>query len=151
MKRLAIVAACLMASAGYAHADIEFEGALCITAVTSACQPDWGPGGCFTVRYAPRAIGTNGADTELSLFDRSFAVGLKLASGNPVAATPYSVRFAKVARGGYTYTGGFRFTGQSPATPLATSPTVSFTGAFSNWDEIAGCTVSFRGSTARRP
>jgi len=151
MKRLALAVICLFAAAPLAHAEIEFEGSLCLTAVTTACQPDWQKGSCFLVRYAPRSIGSNGPDTELSLFGRTFAVGFKLPSGNPVAATPYTVSMAKVARGGYSYNLGFRFASQTPSAPLATSPSITFTGAFTNWDEITGCTVTFRGATTLRP
>lgn len=151
MKRLALVLICLAGSTSLAQAEIEYEGSLCITAVSPACQPDWDKGGCFGVRYAPRSIGTNGPDTELSLFDRTFAVGFKLASGNPVAASPYTVSMAKVARGGYRYNVGFRFISQTPAAPLASTPSITFTGAFTNWDELPGCTATFRGSTTLKP
>lgn len=151
MKRLALILACLAGSASLAHAEIEFEGSLCLTSVSPACQPAWSKGACFAARYAPRLIGSNGADTELSMFDRTFAIGFKLASGNPVAATNYSVAMYKVARGGYRHGVGFRFMSQVPATPLANTPSITFTGVFTNWDELAGCSVTFRGATTLKP
>lgn len=151
MKRLAIVLACLAAGAGSAQAETEFEGSLCINAVTAGCQPDWGPGACFTARYAPRNVGTNGADTELSIFDRTFAMGLRLSSGNPVAPDFYLVSFSKVARGGSVYRAGFKFISQSPAAPTTSTNSIILSGAFSSWDNITNCTVGFRAALTRKP
>ena len=135
-----------------AQAETEFNGSLCFTSVNTACQSQgWNAGGCFGVRFAPRNVGTNGADTEISLFARDFAVGFRLASGDPVAAVPFTVTAAKVARGGLTYSLGFRLTSLTPTVPTTSTGSLSFVGVFTNWDQITGCTVNFRGAGTRAP
>ncbi len=134
-----------------AQAETEFNGSICFTSANAACQAEgWNSGACFAIRYAPRNIGTNGANTELSLFNRTFAVGFQMNSGNPVSATPITVSMAKVARGGYSYDVGFRFISQSPASPTQSTANITFTGQFTNWDEIIGCTIQFRGAATRQ-
>ena len=145
MRRTLITLAFLGASAILAHADTEWNGSLCFNSATPQCTAaGWNPNGCFNIRYAPRNVGANGPDTELSLFNPGFAAGFRLASGNPVSSTPYTVTIAKVARGGYTYPVGFRFATQIPAVPTLTTATISMTGFFTDWDQIAGCTYGFR-------
>lgn len=145
MRRTLLAATFFIVSTPLANAETEWSGSLCFTSATPQCTAQgWDASGCFAIRYAPRNVASNGADTELSLFSSSFAVGFKIPTGNPVASTPYTVKIAKVARGGYVYTGGFRLASQTPAAPTAASTTISMTGFFTNWDEIVGCTYGFR-------
>lgn len=145
MRRTLLATAFFVVSTSLASAETEWSGSLCFISATSQCTAQgWEANGCYSIRYAPRNVASNGVDTELSLFNPSFAVGFKIPSGNPVASTPYTVQIAKVARGGYVYTGGFRLASQTPAAPTAASTTISMTGFFTNWDGIAGCTYGFR-------
>ena len=151
MLRISIAVAMLAGLALPVRAETEFEGSLCISATNTACQAaGWNAGYCLGVRYAPRNVGTNGADTQLSLFGQNFAVGFALASGNPVSSAFLNVTAAKVAGGGYTYPLKFRLTSHSPAAPATTTPNIVFNGVFANWDEIPGCNVTFRAATTRR-
>ena len=152
MRRTLLAGMALASMTVVASAETEFNGALCFTSANAACVAQgWNAGGCFSTRYAPRNVGTNGPDTELSLFSDDFAVGFKLGSGNPVAATPFTVSMAKVARGGSTHPVGFRLTSQTPSAPNTATPTISMNGVFTNWDQITGCTMGFRSAATRHP
>ena len=151
MKKFALAVAMTTAFSMPCLAETEFRGGLCFESVNAACTAvGWNAGSCFNVRYAPRNVGTNGADTELSLFSGSFSVGFRLALGNPVVATPYTVDAFKVARGGHSHPLGFRLTSHVPAAPTTATPNITMAGFFTNWDEATGCTVSFRAAVTRQ-
>lgn len=151
MKKYALAAAMTAALATPGLAETEFRGGLCFASVNAACTAvGWNAGTCFSIRYAPRNVGINGPDTELSMFDDGFTVGFQLPSGNPVAAAPYTVNAAKVARGGYVHPLGFRLTAHGPAAPTTATPFITMTGVFTNWDETVGCTVNFRAAVTRQ-
>ena len=141
----------LVTFANAAHAETEFEGALCFTSASAACHAEGWSTGCFGARYAPRDLGDNGPDTELSLFARTFAVGFMLPSGNPVSPTLYNVTMSKVARGGYTHPVKFRLKAQTPSAPTPSTQNITFRGVFANWDEIAGCTMEFNSALTKKP
>ncbi len=153
MKRMlgATVALGLMA-AGANAATIEFDGGLCLTAANAACNAaGWSAGGCFSTRFSAPNIGTNGPQTQLSIFSGTFSLGFVLQSGTLIGTTFKQVDVTKVARAGGTFQSQMRFTTQSPAAPKATTNFINMVGDVNNWDDVAGCTVSFRAAAPRRP
>jgi hypothetical protein len=149
MKRFAIAVLAIFGMFSSAEARTEYEGAVCITSVTTACVDEgWVVGPCLASRYSPRGVVGNGTQTRLSVFARTFAVGFGV-DANPVSSRAIKVNAAKVASGGYMFEMGFRLTSQSPLSPNSSTNEITLSGVFTAWDEIPGCTIGFRGAYTR--
>jgi hypothetical protein len=151
MKRFVIAVLATLGSTASAYALTEYDGGVCVTSVTNQCvEQGWFVDTCFASRYTPRGLSNNGRVTQFSLFSRTFAVGFDVFDVNPISNKPISITTSKVARGGYTFNMGFRLTSQSPAAPTTSTKEITLVGSFTNWDEIPGCTLNFRGAYTRR-
>lgn len=153
MKRLTVAFAALCLSSTMSLAAVEFQGSLCITSITPIC-PSWGwtVGTCVGVRFGPPNLGGNGPSTGFSVFSHNFAAGYVLPVGSLVGTTFRSVQGYKVHRGAYTFNGTkMRFTSQVPAVPTIATTSITQVGGFQKWDDLTGCTITFRTSLTRKP
>jgi hypothetical protein len=154
MKKTLLAGLMLGAFVGAASAQsIEFRGALCLTAVASACttlSSPWNIGDCATMRYSPPNIGTNGAATNLNLIGGGFANSYYLASGSLVGTTFKTVAGTKITRTLSTWAPTMRITSQTP-TPSATNLSEVLAGDITTFDNNAGCNVTFRAAATKKP
>ena len=139
----------LFTSSCFAAPAAQYTGGLCFTSTSDQCQEFWTTDTCFSVRYAPRNVGSNGPATRLSMFSGTFAIGFALPTGNPIGDVK-EVSASKIAIGGYSFPMGFRFISQSPTSPISSTANITFVGTFTNFDEIENCTVNFRGAVTKR-
>ncbi|MGQ0484526.1 MAG: hypothetical protein ACT4SY_04140 [Hyphomicrobiales bacterium] len=153
MKRLVFAAMSLGLFATGANAN-EFIGAVCLTTKTAACGTDaegLAVGTCADLEYQPPNLG-DGPSTKITILhtvegNSHIAINHTLPSGTLVGTTYKTVNATKVQiEGGQTYTSQMRLTSQSPATIVLSTNFVSFTGNIANFDNVAGCTIGFRGS-----
>jgi hypothetical protein len=158
MKRISpfLAAAFLIVGSSVANANpnVEFDGALCLTTVTSQCLPmNWAIGNCAVVRLAPPNLGTNGPPTRLSMyFHGDYAFNVTLNAGSLIGTTFQTVTATRMGTVAVQYSAGARFTLQSPAAPTATTNTIAFLGGINNFDiDGTGRNVSFRGAVTRKP
>lgn len=153
MKVKAIAGAALLcvAAGGARAAAVEFRGAMCVTAVTTACAADgWSVGDCLLLRYSPPNLGSNGAATEFSVLGQSFGDNYSLAAGSLVGTTLQPVVGLHIGRTGYSFSATMRLTSQSPV-PAATTRSLSLAGNIGNFGGTTGCTIGFRASATNRP
>jgi hypothetical protein len=129
----------------------EFQGSLCFVTASPACVAEgWSAGGCFAIRHSVPVM--NGRQsTELSMFDRTFSVGITVSGNFPLGATYRNVTAHKVAGGGYSYGMQMRILSRTPAAPTNASQSFVMTGGFSRWDEITGCTMGWRAAGTLQP
>ena len=147
VKGLAIAALAVALAAPAAAAEVEFRGAFCITTVNAACTAvGWVTGCNVNFRFSPRNLGDNGGQTRLSLFDGFLSANYTMASGSPNGATLKPVAGTRFGRGVSEFNSQWKITSQqpAPATLLATSTSVTFSGTITGFDNIAGCQISFK-------
>ncbi|WP_237153387.1 hypothetical protein [Oryzibacter oryziterrae] len=152
LKRVFLAALGGLSVASAHAAVVEFRGAICLTSKTTACTADgWDVGDCFTMRYSPRNLGTNGPSTEFTLLGPAFADNYELATGSLVGTTFKAVKGTHVGRTGYAFSPTMKITKQTPATPTATSPTLAILGNITNFGDTTGCTIGFSATGVNRP
>jgi hypothetical protein len=153
MKRLLIA---IMLAGGFANAataapgEIVWQGDIFVKTVTAGCQGSWAVGNFSRAVFKPANLGTNGADTKLSLIgtrngQRYFWPGAKFGNG-AIGGTGIGTT-ANV----FTWTSNFSKATTQPATPTATTQTVVLKATITNFFNNPGCTVTVIGSLGLRP
>lgn len=147
---IAVAGILVVLAAGSAEARTRFEGAAVITSKSGTCEYD-PTGARYHVRFRPANVSDNGPWSALSFFQLNGAMSFQLDNGR-FTKTPKTVRYQEVYDGHWE--GEFpvkvAFTGQVPADIKPTSNFVDVTGTISNFDQMKGCTVTFRFGATRR-
>jgi hypothetical protein len=128
-------------------AEVEFRGAFCVLTTTAQCTvPGWVAGCHVNFRFSPRLLGDNGPQTRLSLFDGFLSANYTMASGSPYGTVLLPVAGTRFGRGVSTFNAQWKITTQqpTPAALIATSQSVTFRGAITSFDNIPGCSITFK-------
>lgn len=151
MKRLILIIALLTgcSSAAFAQSiEQRYQGTFYILSTTTACGGEVARLNrdflfVFRSQTAKQLIG---------LFGTPFALSIGTSSGGRFAASG-SYAATRIGSGAAvsTYTGAYSGFSVTPATFGAGTQTALVQGTLSNFDNITGCTITFRAAGARRP
>ena len=128
-------------------AEVDFRGAFCVLTTTAQCTAvGWAPGCNVNMRFSPRLLADNGAQTRLSIFDGFLSANYTMASGSPYGNVLQPVAGTRIGRGISTFAAQWKITSQQPppSAITANSPSVTFRGSIANYDNIVGCTITFK-------
>lgn len=153
MKRLLFAAMMLVAvtaQAPSASAQLfEFRGVFVVTALNQACEEFWDVGDTATARFFPPRMGDNGPYTILSYFFRFFAEKYTLPKGN-LTNKFKKVSGAAIGWGLGTFEAKMRLTKLSPKNIKKSTTFIDMQGQIQDFDGLAGCNITFRGTFTRR-
>jgi hypothetical protein len=156
--RFIAIALCAFLSAGVASAAPNnplkvWQGGVTATQQTTACFNIFPPGFMGTGIFRPRLDPAEPASALSIIFQRSAVISVRTAGpasdkmhGQGSYRGTYINIGARVKEG---FTGTFNFV-LNPASPIATTQFVTMSGTITNFFGQTGCTVTIRGSFARR-
>ncbi len=143
---LFLIAAAALPGAARAQT-VEWRGFAYLHSFTAPCEANgWSGTPQMGVRFRPSGLGTNGDSSRLAFFDRFYAMGFYL-DDSRFDRTWRTVDGGSIGSSVWNWQGTpqIRVTTQTPNNTnlRATTPTVRLVGQVRNFEEIAGCTVSF--------
>jgi hypothetical protein len=161
MRNLVITLLTSAALMGAAEAaQVNFQGDLVITGKAGTCPGD-PTGGHFFARYRPNIAGNpDNVGTKLTLFSPGFGLGFRLNTGNFNVGPSSAFKAVSdwVSLGGNFGAFGpvprIRYLSHAatPAGPVtANTQFINIVGQIQNFDEAAGCTITFRLPLTARP
>lgn len=148
---LAITAGMLALSAvPAAAANVEWRGAAVLTAVTG-CGTDYAVGNSIPIRYRPSGLGTNGTGSKFAFHQTFYAQAFMVSGRFPATLTTVNAGGTGAGWGAFAVAAKFKMTSITPSAYTATTPSLAFVGEIQNFEDVAGCNVSFRASAALKP
>lgn len=151
MRRLVLGTLLLAGAALPAFATEVWQGDMFVTAVTSACAADGlVVNDFFRAVYKPRNLVDNGVDTKLSLVGPRNAQRYMVANGPLTGTGNYQATMITSRANVDSWNGGFSAASVLP-TPTATTQTVVVKVTLNTFGDVAGCTVTLKGSLGNRP
>lgn len=135
------LAALLIPAGEAAAAKVRWVGLFYVDAVSAKCPSDY-VGKTWQAKFRPSGLGDNGPTTAISLFHPNGALNWR-GKGRIGAAwkkvASYSIYDTENDIGPVR----MRFTEQSPSTLKASTRFITIRGQVEDFDEYAGCTVTF--------
>lgn len=133
-----------------AAANVEWRGAAILTAVTG-CGTDYAVGNAIPIRYRPSGLGDNGANSKFAFHQTFYAQSFVVTGRFPATLTTVNAGGTGAGWGSFAVAAKFKMTSITPSSYTAATPSLAFVGEIQNFEDVAGCNVSFRASAALKP